>query len=268
MTWKVDIYNRVGEHWIVEHSESQTAFKVKFEGKQPSNAQARLVPLPGKALPWTGAALEEKEKEVQEAFKAKWVKEDRRRRLQELVQTKLGGDTYQAASVLSRTSGRKVSHRSVQAWLVELNRRSSRPCPQWAVDALETYVPSSTSQDTSADRDTWVLQNEVRLADERLLAEESWRKKWEEASDTELRKRSADRDIFLTRYILKLEDQLRVLISTLKTSKSFEDYKTRSIDELERLSAKRFGLHTTAQAIRDGREEFSNPDGLLESGCK
>ena len=116
MTWKVDIYNKVGGHWVVEHSESQSTFKVKLEGKEPSRAQVRLIPPSGKVLPWTGAALEEVQEELQEAFEAEWDKEGRRTRLRELVQTKLDGDTRAAADVISRMSGRNVSSRSVQAW--------------------------------------------------------------------------------------------------------------------------------------------------------
>jgi hypothetical protein len=84
----------------------------------------------------------------------------------------------------------------------------------------------------------------------------------------ELAKKIAYLDIFLTRYVHKVEDQLRVLTSPLRTPESFEDYKTAVIEGLEKLNADRFEVHAIAQAIRDGREEFSNPDGLLESGCK
>jgi hypothetical protein len=74
-----------------------------------------------------------------------------------------------------------------------------------------------------------------------------------------------DQNRWLLENQVLLEDQLRVLTSALETSESFEDYKTRVTDDLERLNASRFEEHAIAQAIRDGREEFSNPEGLPES---
>ncbi|MBN9133506.1 MAG: hypothetical protein J0H48_09105 [Nitrosospira multiformis] len=262
MTWKVDIYNKIGGHWLVEHSESQSTFKVKLEGEEPSKAQVRLIPPSGKVLPWTGAALEEIQEELQEAFEAEWDKEGRRTRLRELVQTKLDGDTRAAADVISRMSGRNVSSRSVQAWRSLSNQKSSRSCPPWALDALEAYVPLTPPSMVTFDQDRWLLENQVLLADQRLENKENWLKKWDKVPIAELGKRIASLDIFLTRYVHKLEDQLRVLTSTLETSESFEDYKTRITDELERLNANRFEGHAIAQAIRGGREEFSNSEAF------
>jgi hypothetical protein len=115
------------------------------------------------------------------------------------------------------------------------------------------------------DQDRWLLENQVLLADRRLENKENWLKKWDKVPIAELGKRIASLDIFLTRYVHKLEDQLRVLTSALETSESFEDCKTRVKDELERLNANRFEEHAIAQAIREGREEFSNPESPPES---
>jgi hypothetical protein len=56
------------------------------------------------------------------------------------------GDNFQAADVISRISGKNVSQRSIQAWLIEPEKSSSRKCPNWAVSALEQYLAEPENQ--------------------------------------------------------------------------------------------------------------------------
>lgn len=264
MTWKIDIYTG-----LAGHSESQTTFKWRREGKH--NLKVSLIPSPGKTLPWTGTALEEVEKEFQEAFEAEWAKERRRLRFQNLLQTKLHDNKVLAARVISTTSGRNVSPRSVQAWQIELNCQSSRPCPQWALEALEAYVPPSMPAqiaiDASVERNRWVLhQTDVELATHKLESEEKRRKRWQKVPLPEFPKSIADLEGSFRDHLAYLDGKVSVLINTLIASEEIpQEFKARLKEGLERISTNTWAVHTAAEAIREGREEFSNPDGLPES---
>jgi hypothetical protein len=46
----------------------------------------------------------------------------------------------QAAELIAQETKRPCSVRSVRAWLAASDKSSARPCPTWAVSALETRL--------------------------------------------------------------------------------------------------------------------------------
>ena len=46
----------------------------------------------------------------------------------------------QAAELIAEQTGRPCSMRTVRAWLIDPESSSWRPCPDWAVLALETKI--------------------------------------------------------------------------------------------------------------------------------
>ena len=65
-----------------------------------------------------------------------------RERLIELMQTS-GLDTADVARILTEQTMRPCSRRTVQAWLSEPGKPSSRPCPEWAVTILEVRLKTT-----------------------------------------------------------------------------------------------------------------------------
>lgn len=51
--------------------------------------------------------------------------------------TRYGLTQARAASLISQNVERSCSVRSIKAWLSEPERPSSRPCPEWAIQALK-----------------------------------------------------------------------------------------------------------------------------------
>ena len=52
-------------------------------------------------------------------------------------------DTSDVARILSEQTMRPCSRRTVQAWLSEPEKPSSRPCPEWAVTVLEVRLKTT-----------------------------------------------------------------------------------------------------------------------------
>lgn len=70
----------------------------------------------------------------------------RRSRLRDLVQKHFYGNNSAAAYAIERVSGRSVTPRALQTWTTLRRRVSSRPCPEWAVQALIQYVADPAHQ--------------------------------------------------------------------------------------------------------------------------
>ena len=63
-----------------------------------------------------------------------------------LIQHHFAGDNSWAAEILSQVPGKRVSHRSIQAWLIAPDKASSRTCPPWAVAKLKDHVVNPENQ--------------------------------------------------------------------------------------------------------------------------
>jgi hypothetical protein len=62
--------------------------------------------------------------------------------MRDLVTKYFRGAYKDAASIITKQTERKVSNRSIQAWLIDSDKPSGRRCPTWALKALEDYVAS------------------------------------------------------------------------------------------------------------------------------
>lgn len=261
MAWKFDGLNQVAEH-----SETKTKFKVRQKGGETEGASIELIPLGGNGLHWSDEALKQQKQLLSEAIKQADVLDDRRRRLQRMIREKLGGDNFRAASIISRESGKAVSARSVQAWLIEPGRRSSRNCPQWVVDLLEAYQPAAPraerAHNSASSGFSAFSQNSVDIADRRIEAEELRLKRWETTPVSALPKKLSDMEGRLYDYVTHLEKKLAVVTNALRNSESFADYKSAVHDGLDQVSSTAYAVHQAKLAIENQREEFSNPDGL------
>ncbi len=62
-----------------------------------------------------------------------------RAKLQELI-AKANITRERAAQVIAEETKRPCSWRAVQSWLADPELNSARPCPDWAINALETRL--------------------------------------------------------------------------------------------------------------------------------
>ena len=142
MSWK---YTLSSSHAV--HIETGEKFAIHYVGGTVNSSEDfELVPLPGSAANWTEADLDALREELWAAMREAFEQANLRDKLAALVKNPLIGDPYQAADVIARISGKNVSQRSVQAWLVDPDKSSSRKCPDWAVQALESYLAEPENQ--------------------------------------------------------------------------------------------------------------------------
>jgi hypothetical protein len=142
MPWK---YTMSSSH--ATHVESGETFGIDYVSNNiKSSLDFELVPPAGSARTWSAVELDLLREELWTLMREEFEQADLRAKLSSLIKNPLIGDNYQAADVISRISGKHASQRSIQAWLIESDKRSSRKCPPWAVSALETYLAEPENQ--------------------------------------------------------------------------------------------------------------------------
>jgi hypothetical protein len=142
MSWK---YTLSSHHAV--HLESGETFVIDYIAPTlKTSLDFALLPAAGSARTWTAAELETLKQELWLVMQEAFEQANLRSKLAALVKNPLLGDYFQAADVISKIAGKNVSQRSIQAWLLEPDKRSSRKCPAWAVEALETYLAQPENQ--------------------------------------------------------------------------------------------------------------------------
>jgi len=142
MPWKYTLSSR---HAI--HLETGEKFHITYVNNTVKTSQdIELVPSAESARRWSEIELDRLREELWAVMREEFEQASLRSKLSALIKNPLLGDNYQAADVISRISGKNVSQRSIQAWLIESDKRSSRKCPSWAVSALETYLAEPENQ--------------------------------------------------------------------------------------------------------------------------
>jgi hypothetical protein len=127
--------------------ESGETFSIQYiSNAVKSSLDIELVPPVQSIRDWSVFELEALKEELWAVMKEEFEQVNMRSKLAALIKNPLIGDNFQAADVISRISGKNVSQRSIQAWLIEPEKNSSRKCPGWAVSALEQYLAEPENQ--------------------------------------------------------------------------------------------------------------------------
>ncbi len=261
MFWKYDGLNP----WAV-HVESQTQFGIRAGKRLTGITDFELIPPKGMHGQWTPAELAQMKASLWVEMKRTWEQNASRHRLQSLIRTKLGGDNYRAANVISAASGKAVSARSIQAWLIEPTKSSSRTCPKWAVEALESY--SSPEQECSpksaGQLSAWEVKNRhaVRYADDRIEARKRLRQQWADTPISALTARLYELDHRVSEHLNYLNESLLVVTKALKSSSNFAEFQRAAIEELDKAAQIRFDVEEAEKALEQRSGEFSNDEGL------
>lgn len=259
--WKYDGLNQ----WAL-HVESQTRFGIRHGKKLVDISDFELIPPDGEPLRWPSADLAQMKLSLWEEMKRVWAQNALRNRLQSLIQLKLRGDNYRAANVISGISGKSVSARSIQAWLIEPTKRSHRTCPEWAVSALESYTPPEQERtpETSSPLSAWDIKTRygVRFAEQAIEADERLRQGWLDAPASSIPLRLYELERQLTDHLYYLNENFSAIRTALKSSDSFVEFRKQVLEKLEEAADIRFFIGETKKAIEQRGEEFANPHGL------
>jgi hypothetical protein len=264
MAWKY-----FGIDFSALHVESRTLFGIRFSGESASDFE--LIPPIERVGVWSPEEMERQKADLWPEIKRAREQRNLQFRLQALINAKCRGENLFAASTISRISGKDVSARSIQAWLIDPRKeKSSRTCPAWAVEALETYFPDPkttiTEEELKAPLAPWLMRARysVESADHRIEAKERLRKKWADASLSSFPKMVNKFESSQNDWNASFLEDLSIIKSALRDKKidNFDDFRRFVLEKLDNYSMREYEIHETMTAIEQRTQEYSNPEGL------
>jgi len=202
--------------------------------------------------------------------------EQRRFRLHGLVNKDFLGDIDWVANAIEQRTDKAVSVRTIQAWLIEPSRRSSRNCPEWALKALEEYLQDTSNEETilyrkkryedtiSRIKSPLEWSNEVRskfaveFATSQLENDSRTRGKWQKEFGTGQGSLIYELERRLQREITAHMKALSAIYKALDSSETFEDFRE-ALKEQERADRLvDYFVKEAKHVIEHSSEEFAD----------
>lgn len=182
-----------------------------------------------------------------------------------LLSNKFKGNLSHVALILSSESGRKVSTRAIQAWLMHRDRPSSRRCPAWAVKLLNDFVSREPDLPSSPEgfephASSWQANDwSLKHAERHLHEEQQIREKWRSAGLAELPDRLSELELRLLDKLEEAQATASILVEAIRESSSDPELKQFLARRLEQHY---LGRHEIQSAARDLSEGRSDADSL------
>jgi len=200
--------------------------------------------------------------------------DSRRIELKQLIEKFFFGENNRTAGVISSMTKKNVSARTIQSWLISLDKPSSRRCPSWALKALNDYLnepenktklefitKNRSPQEVSRLENT-LDKEEVDLATIEINSEKRTLNTWKEANMNELPELFAKMEIMFRTRINYLEKENSIFKKSLDSSDNFKDYKEVIKKDLSERDAIRSVIDSAKMAIEKEKQEFSSIEGL------
>jgi len=272
MTWLYFYPNTTAKH-----IESGTDFSIQYKSKKIQKADdIEILPI-GDGKKWTNKELNTLKGDLWLHMEA----DSRRSKLRSLIQDHFFGEKGRVASVISGVTKKNVSARTIQSWLIDLDKPSSRRCPAWAIKALDDYLadPKNKSEldiiaqhkpkDSQAPSNThWKEEvhdkSEVNLASAEIEYERKTLNKWKSVDFNTLAIRMHELEIIFRARIKNLEKENTIFKNALKNCDNFDDFKKAINKELDEKDALQSVIDSTRLAIEQATQELSNKEGLYE----
>lgn len=202
------------------------------------------------------------------------------RRVSELLHGAYNGDYSHVASILSRQTRKKVSVRTLQAWMMPAGRPSSRRCPEWALLALEQYLASNPRAPADWQEANSILRNtpggqtlafhtqlrdqrSLQLAEAEIAEEEATLHKWRSTGLVELAQRLTEMEISFRRTASDHADLIGQIVALTHSCTSFEEFREQFDEATRRKLDLNYLVRKTVSDIRNRRGEFASSDGTL-----
>jgi len=253
---------------VATETSTNTIFGVKI-GRMPSTMDdVELTPSPSSKQRFDAVTMQKLRAEFWETFQ----ENQRRYAMRELVDSKFGGDTLQASIAIQNITKKSVSHRTMQAWLMEPGARSSRSCPKWALLALKTFVdaPENAEYLKSCERisartssympySTAVdVKYAVKYATNAIVGDEKREREWGDASFTSLPHMISLFENKTERHLEYLDQHVHATWRALREATDFDDFRKRVLDEIRDKEIGDMIIRKTRRAIEQGTDEFSD----------
>ncbi|MBN3726024.1 hypothetical protein [Burkholderia sp. Ac-20379] len=270
MNWKSKLWSDTAEHL-----ESGTKFSIKYRSNRVKGIDdIDIAPIGRNDNRWSSEALLHLKNDLWDH----WQHQIRRDKLSSIVRDKFFGECDRVAVAISNVSGKKVSNRSVQSWIIDVDKPSSRTCPPWAIKALSEYVedPKNSStlewlqskkeDDFRRTRSTLDLtyNRSVEFATREIEDENRILDSWKKASLTELPEKIANTFLRLERETSASSKVISIILNAIETSENLETLKDKVRTELRETHWSDNEVRRTRMAIENGTEEFSSPEGLAD----
>ncbi|KAB0654494.1 hypothetical protein [Burkholderia diffusa] len=256
------------------HIESQTVFEIEFARNIQSSADLTIRPLAGSKKKFSTAELKILRDELWENH----LGERRRNEMRCLVENDFSGDRQQVATIISELTAKNVSVRSIQAWLIEPGKPSSRQCPEWALKALHDYTcrPENeqrlrarreykAGQPLAIKRTSLDVYDKyaVDMATNQIEADQHKRDSWRNLPYGEIPDKLFELENRLTGHLHYLQTQLVAISIALRTCESFDEFKQKVLEDIDNQTSEDYFVREARRAIESRTDEFSNVEGLL-----
>jgi hypothetical protein len=256
-----------------KHIQTNVVFDITFKGRSETVDDIEFAPAVDAKRQFT-------ESEVA-ALKLdfwKMLSEERiRTEMSILVNKEFAADPSLVARTLEEATAKKISARTVQSWLIEPGKPSSRKCPEWALKALKDYlsnpenksnldISKKYSENDSGSSRPWSTQvydrHSVRFATNEILADDRRLKEWEQANFPTLARMLFELERRVDGYLSHLHDQTMALENGLQNSTTYEELRTSVREAIRDKEVAKYIIRDTRKAIESGTDEFSNDEGL------
>lgn len=200
----------------------------------------------------------------------------RRLRLSGLVNREFCEDNDWVASAIHQRTGETVSVRTIQAWLIAPNRKSSRNCPEWALKALEEYIQDPSNEETiryrkerynaSFSKMTTPLEwsNKVRsnlavdFATNQLEHDARKLKKWQQEFGERQGVLIFELQKELQRSVTYHMKAISAIHKALDSSENFEEFRKKLKEQDRADSLVEYFVREAKEAIENNAEEFTD----------
>lgn len=270
MTWQYNLPSSKALETV-----TNTTFDVRFGRVISTVDDFEISPVPGSKTKFSAQELAELKVSFWEAH----VQSQLRNSMSRIVENDFGGDRQWVAYTLSDATKRKVSNRTVQAWLMEPGKPSSRTCPEWAFQALKDFVEnpvnkeelergrarraarSGSTRGSAIDVDS---NFSVQFATSQILDDEKRLSEWQGAGFDSLPQMLFRLEKQTQGYLSFLQDQQVAFETALRTSTSFEEFKTTALDAIRDKEQAKQSVKDAKNAIQNKTREFASDDGIEE----
>jgi hypothetical protein len=255
--------------------ESGAEFSVNYRSNNIQTIDdIELVPTPGGARKWSAEEMAG----LKEDFWIFWENERRRIDLARLIREKFFRENFRAADAISSMSDKRVSARTLQSWLIEPGKPSSRKCPAWALKALRDFLADPKNEQDLAriakyksdypegvDHLGEIMdKREVEIATNAIARDQSALEAWRKTDFNSLPIKLFELEKLVKSDLGYLCHTLLTITSALNKCKDFDAFKETVKKELVQAEVIEFQIRTVQKAIEQSLEEFSNAEGLPE----
>lgn len=202
--------------------------------------------------------------------------EDRRSRLFNLVHRRFYADNDWVASAIKERTGEVFSVRTIQAWLIQPHRTSSRNCPERVLKALEEYIQDPSNRETiewrknryenslrngksPLERSAEVRDSKaVEFATDEIEEESRTCIKWQKEFGNRQGAMIYELQKALERITWSHTETLSAIHEALESSTTFEEFREKFLDQERANRRIRYDVRRAKHSIQNNTEEFAD----------